>query len=381
MMKFATRAIRAGQEPDPATGSINVPIYQTANFMFQGVGKPGPYEYSRTSNPTRRAFEECLASLEEGNHGLAFASGMAAIDAALSVLRYGDHVIVSENLYGGTYGLIEKVWKERGVEFSYVDGTRPSAFAEAIRPATRMVWIETPANPLLQLVDVRAVAAITHKQGAVLVADNTFASPYFQRPLNQGVDIVVHSATKYISGHSDVIAGAIVVNDAQLFEQLSSYQKIVGAVAGPFDSWLGLRGLKTLEVRMKQHESNARRVAEWLAADKRVESVLYPGLASHPQHELARAQMDGFGAIVTLRLRGGLEAVRRFLDGLKVFTFAGSLGGVESLVSHPWTMSHQSLSPEDKNRIGITEGTLRLSIGIEDADDMIVDLDKALGRI
>lgn len=381
MMKFATRAIRVGQEPDPATGSINVPIYQTANFVFQGVGEPGPYEYSRTSNPTRRAFEESLASLEEGKHGLAFASGMAAIDAALSILRHGNHVIVSENLYGGTYGLIERVWKERGVEFSYVDGTRPSAFAEAIRPTTRMVWIETPANPLLQLVDVRAVAEITRRRGLVLVADNTFASPYFQRPLNQGVDLVVHSATKYISGHSDVIAGAIVVNDAHLFEQLSLYQKIAGAVAGPFDSWLCLRGLKTLAIRMMQHASNAQRVAEWLAGDKRVESVLYPGLSSHPQHQLARAQMDGFGAIVTLRLQGEMEGVKRFFDGLEVFSFAGSLGGVESLVSHPWTMSHQSLSPEDKNRIGITEGTIRLSIGIEDADDMIADLDKALARV
>jgi cystathionine gamma-lyase len=380
-MNFATRAIRAGQQPDPATGSIIVPIYQTVNFVFQGVGKPSAFEYSRSANPTRRAFEQCLASLEEGQHGLAFSSGMAAIDAALSILRPGDHVVVSENLYGGSYRLFETVWKPRGVQFSYVDGTRPSAFAEAIRPETRMVWIETPANPLLQLVDVRAVAAVTHKQGAVLVADNTFASPFFQRPLTQGADIVVHSATKYICGHSDVVAGAIVVNDKPLFDKLTFYQNAVGAVAGPFDSWLGLRGLKTLAVRMKQHEQNAQRIAEWLAVDSRAADVLYPGLASHPQHELARSQMDGFGAIVTLRLPGGLPAVERFIRGLEVFLFAESLGGVESLVCHPWTMSHGAMSKQEKEKIGVTEGTLRLSIGIEDADDLIADLDKALGRI
>lgn len=379
-MNFATRAIRAGQQPDPATGSIITPIYQTVNFVFKGVGKPSAYEYSRSANPTRRAFEQCLASLEEGNHGLAFSSGMAAIDAAISILKPGDHVVVSENLYGGTYRLFEMVWKPRGISFSYVDGTRPSSFAEAIRPATRMVWIETPANPLLQLVDVRAVAAITHRHGAVLVADNTFASPFFQRPLTQGVDIVVHSATKYICGHSDVVAGAIVVNDQPLFDKLAFYQNAVGAVAGPFDSWLGLRGLKTLAVRMKQHESNARRIAGWLAEDGRSDSVLYPGLKSHSQHELARAQMDGFGAIVTIRLRGGLPAVERFIDGLEVFLFAESLGGVESLVCHPWTMSHGAMSKQDKEKIGITEGTLRLSIGIEDADDLVADLDKALNR-
>ncbi len=380
-MNFATRAIRAGQQPDPTTGSIITPIYQTANFVFQGVGKPSAFEYSRSANPTRRAFEQCLASLEEGSHGLAFSSGMAAIDAAVSILRPGDHVVVSENLYGGSYRLFESVWKSRGIDFSYVDGTRPSAFAEAIRPATRMVWIETPANPLLQLVDVRAVAEIAHKHNAVLVADNTFASPFFQRPLTQGVDIVVHSATKYICGHSDVVAGAIVVNDKELFSKLAFYQNAVGAVAGPFDSWLGLRGLKTLAVRMKQHASNAQRIAEWLAADGRSESVLYPGLTSHPQHELAREQMDGFGAIVAMRLRGGIPAVERFIDGLEVFLFAESLGGVESLVCHPWTMSHGAMSRQDKEKIGITESTLRLSIGIEDADDLIADLDKALDRV
>ncbi len=380
-MNFATRAIRAGQQPDPTTGSIIVPIYQTVNYVFQGVGKPSAFEYSRSANPTRRAFEQCLASLEEGRHGLAFSSGMAAIDAALSILQPGDHVVASENLYGGTYRLFETVWKLRGIQFSYVDGTRSSAFAEAIRPVTRMVWIETPANPLLQLVDVRAVAEITKRHEAVLVADNTFASPFFQRPLTQGADIVVHSATKYICGHSDVIAGAIVVNDRPLFEKLSFYQNAVGAVAGPFDSWLGLRGLKTLAVRMKQHERNAQRIAEWLTEDRRSADVLYPGLASHPQHELARSQMDGFGAIVALCLRGGIPAVERFIDGLEVFLFAESLGGVESLVCHPWTMSHGTMSKQDKEKIGITEGTLRLSIGIEDVDDLISDLDTALSRI
>lgn len=377
-MRFATKAIRSGQPVDPATGSIIVPIYQTVNFIFDDIGRPHNFEYSRSDNPTRSALEQCLAALEEAEYGLAFSSGMAAVDAVLSLLRPGDHVVSSEHIYGGTFRLFEKVYVPRGVRFSYVDGTAPEAFAAALRPETRLVWIETPANPLLQLVDVEAVADISHSKGVKLVADNTFASPYFQRPLAQGADIVLHSTTKYISGHSDVIGGAVLTRDAQLFEQIRFYQNAAGAVPGPQDCWLSLRGLKTLAVRMRQHEANARRIAEFLAGDPRVEEVLYPGLPRHPQHELAKRQMDGFGAIVSFRLPGGQAQVRRFIKAVRLFLFAESLGGVESLVCHPATMSHGTLTPVERERIGIRDGTLRLSVGIEDADDLMEDLDQAL---
>jgi len=380
-MRFATKAIRAGQPTDPTTGSIIVPIYQTVNFVFDDIGRPHNYEYSRSANPTRTALEQCLASLEEAKHGLAFSSGMAAVDAVLSLLRAGDHVVSSENIYGGTFRLFEKVYVPRGIRFTYVDGTQTDAFAAAIRPQTRLVWIETPANPLLQLVDVRAVAQIAHAHGAKLVADNTFASPYFQRPLTQGADIVLHSTTKYISGHSDVIGGAVVTNDAALHEQIRFYQNAAGAVPGPQDCFLSLRGLKTLAVRMKQHESNAKRIAEFLSGHPKVESVLYPGLPSHPQHDLARAQMDGFGAIVTFRLPGGRDQVRKLIQTLKLFLFAESLGGVESLICHPATMSHGTLTHDERQRIGITDGTLRLSIGIEDPDDLVEDLNQGLHAV
>lgn len=377
-MRFSTKAIRAGQEPDAATGSINVPVYQTANFVFDGVGRPRDYEYSRCGNPTRAALEECVAALEEADYGLAFSSGMAAVDAVLSVLRPGDHVVSAEHIYGGTFRLFETVYAPRGVTFSYVDGTRPEAFAEAMTPGTKLVWIETPANPLLQLVDVRAVAEITKQHGAKLVADNTFASPYFQRPLTQGVDIVLHSTTKYISGHSDVIGGAVVLNDPTLYEQIKHYQNAAGAVPGTWDAWLSLRGLKTLAVRMRQHEANAHDIAQFLSGHPKVRETVYPGLSTHPQHELAKSQMDGFGAIVSFSLDGDSESVRRFIDSLTLFLFAESLGGVESLLCHPATMSHAGMAPEERERVGIHEGTLRLSVGIEDVDDLIEDLDQAL---
>jgi cystathionine gamma-synthase/cystathionine gamma-lyase len=377
-MKFSTRAIHAGQEPDSATGAIIVPVYQTANYAFEEVGKPQKYEYSRSSNPTRSAYEECLASLEEARFGLAFSSGMAATDAIVSTLRTGDHVVSSEHLYGGTYRLFEKVYRPRGIAFTYVDGARSQAFAEAMQPATKLVWIETPANPLLQLVDVRAVAKIAHNRGAGVVVDNTFASPYFQRPLTQGADVVMHSTTKYISGHSDVIGGAVVTGDERLHEAIQFYQNAAGAVPGPWDCWLSLRGLKTLAVRMRQHEANAQAVAEFLEGRPKVRETIYPGLPSHPQHDLAKAQMDGFGAMVTFRLDGGIERVRRFVKALKIFLFAESLGGVESLVCHPATMSHASLTLEERHKIGITDGTIRLSVGIEDSEDLIHDLDQAL---
>jgi cystathionine beta-lyase/cystathionine gamma-synthase len=377
-MRFATKAIRIGQPPDATTGSIVVPVYQTVNYVFDDVGRPRGYEYSRTANPTRTALEECLASLEEARFGIAFGSGMAAVDAVLSLLRPGDHVVSVRHVYGGTFRLFEKVYAPRGIRFSYVDGTRPEAFAEALRPETKLIWIETPANPLLQLVDVRAVAGIARGHGARLVADNTFASPYFQRPLTQGADVVLHSTTKYVSGHSDVIGGAVLTNDEQLNEQLRFYSNAVGAVPGPWDCWLSLRGLKTLAVRMRQHEANARAIAEFLSEHPAVEETIYPGLANHPQQELAKQQMDGFGAIVSFRLAGGNEPVRRFVKALKVFLFAESLGGVESLVCHPATMSHGALSPQERAEMGITDGTIRLSVGIEDVQDLIDDLDGAL---
>jgi cystathionine beta-lyase/cystathionine gamma-synthase len=377
-MKFSTKAIRQGQEPDPTTGSIIVPIYQTVNFVFDGVGQPRGYEYSRSANPTRTALEKCLASLEEARFGLAFSSGMAAEDAVLSILRPGDHVVASENLYGGTFRLFEQVWGPRQVSFTYVDGAEPQAFARAITPHTKLVWVETPANPLLQLVDLRAVAEVSRAAGVPLVVDNTFASPYFQRPLTLGASVVVHSTTKYVSGHSDVIGGAVLTSDEKLHEAIKFYQNAVGAVSGPQDCWLSLRGLKTLAVRMRQHEQNAMAVAQFLSRHPQVREVIYPGLPSHPQHELARSQMDGFGAMVTFRLDGGRADVAKFVKKLRVFLFAESLGGVESLVCHPATMSHATMTPEERQRIGITEGTLRLSVGIEDVADLIEDLDQAL---
>lgn len=380
-MQFATRAIRTGQQPDPATGAIIVPIYQTVNFVFDEIGKPHNFEYSRSGNPTRAALETCLASLEEAAYGLAFSSGMAAADAAVSILRPGDHVVSCKTIYGGTYRLFESVAAPRSIRFSYVDGTDPAAFEKALRPETKMLWIETPANPLLQLVDVRAVAAIARRHKLLLAADNTFASPYFQRPLTQGADIVIHSTTKYISGHSDVIGGALVTNDAKLYEQFKFYQNAVGSVPGPLDCWLSLRGLKTLAVRMRQHEANALRIARWLEMHPKVKDVLYPGLESHPQHALAGAQMDGFGAIVTFTLPGGRAAVAKLVEKLKIWLFAESLGGVESLVCHPWSMSHAVMSPEEKQAIGISEGTIRLSVGIEDAEDLIGDLETALEAV
>jgi len=380
-MKFATKAIRTGQDPDPTTGAVIVPIYQSANFVFKDVGKPSAFEYSRSGNPTRAAYEKCLAALEEGQYGLAFSSGMAAVDAAVSILRPGDHLVSSENIYGGTFRLFENVAVPRGIRVTYVDGTRPEAFEAAIEKNTKMIWIETPANPLLQLVDVRAVVAIARRHGILVAADNTFSSPYFQRPLTQGVDVVIHSTTKYIGGHSDVIGGALVTKDPALHAKYAFYQNAVGAVPGAFDCWLSLRGIKTLAERMRKHEENANQIAGWLAGHPKAAGVIYPGLKSHPQHALAKLQMEGFGAMITFHLPGGLKAVESFVKGLEVFLFAESLGGVESLVCHPWTMSHGVMSPEEKKKIGITEGTIRLSIGIEDVEDLIADLERALSRV
>ena len=380
-MQFETRAIRAGQNPDPATGSVIVPIYPSVTYAFHEIGQPSSFEYSRSANPTRTALESCLAALEEAKYGLAFASGMAACDAVLSLLRPGDQVVSASQIYGGTWRLFESVYKPRGVEIVYVEGDDPANFERAVSSKTKLVWIESPTNPLLQLVDIAAVARIAHAAGAHLVIDNTFASPYFQRPLTLGADIVLHSTTKYIGGHSDVLGGAVLTSDDDLYARLQFFQNAAGAVLGPFDSWLTLRGVKTLAVRMRQHGENAQRIAEHLAAHKAVKSVLYPGLPSHPQHALARAQMKGFGAIVTFELPGGRETANRFVKALKLFIFAESLGGVESLCCHPATMSHATLTEEERVKIGITQGTIRLSVGIEDAGDLIADLDQALAAL
>jgi cystathionine beta-lyase/cystathionine gamma-synthase len=381
-MNFATKAIRVGQTPNEVNGAVVVPIYQSANFVFKGVAEPNGFEYSRVQNPTRLAYEQCLASLEGATCAMAFSSGMAAADTAMSLLRPGEHVIASKSLYGGTYRLFDSIMAPRGISYTYVDGTRPAAFEEAIVAGkTKMIWIETPANPLLELVDVRAVAATAKKHGLLLAADNTFSSPYLQRPLEQGADIVVHSTTKFINGHSDVVGGAIVTNSLELDTQLRFYQTSVGAIPGAFDCWLSLRGLKTLAVRMRQHEHNANVLARWLNSHPKAQRVVYPGLESHPQHELAKSQMDGFGAMIAFELEGGVEAVKRFIDGLEVFLFAESLGGVESLICHPWTMSHGAMADDVKRSLRISEGSIRLSVGIEDPDDLIADLDKAFRRL
>jgi len=377
-MKFATKAIRIGQGPEPATGAVTVPIYQTANFVFESVGKHRGYEYTRTGNPTRSALEQSLAALEGGPHALAFASGMAATDAVLSVLRPGDHLVSGNNLYGGTHRLLELVYKPRGIRVSYVDSTDPAALTAAVEPATKMLWVETPANPWLQLTDIAAAADTARRAGVPLVVDNTFCSPFLQRPIEHGADVVLHSATKYIAGHSDVISGAVVTTRPELHEQFAEYQNTAGAVPGPFDCWLALRGIKTLALRMRQHCENAGKVAEFLEGHGLPTRVTYPGLASHPQHALASRQMDGFGGMVSFELPGGLEQVTRFAAAVRVMLFAESLGGVESLVCHPETMSHAAMAEPARREAGITPGTIRLSVGIEDADDLIEDLGRAL---
>jgi cystathionine gamma-lyase len=377
---FATRAIHAGQAPDPSTGAIMPPIYATSTYVQQSPGMHKGYEYSRTQNPTRMAYERCIADLESGTHGFAFASGMAAIGTALELIDSGSHVIAMDDLYGGTRRLFSGV-RERsaGLAFSYVDMSDVSRVAEALRDDTRMIWIETPSNPLLKLVDLEAVAAAVKGRDILVVCDNTFATPYLQRPLDMGCDIVMHSATKFLNGHSDMVGGVLVTADAGLAERLAYLQNSIGSVAGPFDSFLALRGLKTLDVRMERHCRSALAIAQWLEQHPRVERVLYPGLASHPQHDLASRQMPGFGGIVTFFIEGDLAAARRFLERCQVFSLAESLGGVESLVDHPAIMTHASVPQEERAKLGISDQLIRLSVGIEALDDLIADLDRALG--
>lgn len=375
---FATRAIHIAQEPEPGTGAVTTPIYQTSTYAQEDIGVHKGYEYSRTDNPTRAVVEEVVASLEHGTHGLAFASGMAAEATIMNLLRAGDHIVAGDDLYGGTYRLFSRVLEKYGLQFTYVDTTNPAAVEEAIRPETRLVWIETPTNPLLKIVDIRAVADVTHRYNASLVVDNTFASPYFQQPLDLGADIVVHSATKYLGGHSDLVMGVVVTSDDDVYRSLKFNQNAVGGIPGPFDSWLLLRGVKTLALRMRQHGSNAMAVAQFLEGRPGVQRVLYPGLPSHPQHDLASRQMTGFGGIVTIELAGGEPAAREFLRSSKLFVTAESLGGVESLADHPAIMTHASVPEHLREAAGITGGLVRLSVGIEDEADLLADLERAL---
>ncbi len=377
---FATRTIHAGQSPDPTTGAVMTPIYTTSTYAQQSPGVHKGYDYARSQNPTRFAFERCVADLEDGTAGFAFASGMAAISTVLELLEHGSHIVAGDDLYGGTYRLFERVRRQSaGLEFTYVDSSDPRAVEAAIRPQTRMIWIETPSNPLLKLTDLRAVADLAKRSRILAVADNTFATPYIQRPLTVGFDVVVHSVTKYLNGHSDMIGGvAIVGNNTEISERLAFLQNAVGAIAAPFDSFLALRGLKTLALRMERHCFNAERIAQWLEIQSGVQRVIYPGLASHPQHELAKRQMAAFGGMVTAILEGGEVRARRFLERCELFTLAESLGGVESLVEHPGIMTHASIPPERRAEIGIDDGLVRLSVGIEDAGDLIADLQRAL---
>jgi len=376
--RFETRAIHAGQDPDPATGAVIPPIYQTSTYAQKRVGEHRGYEYSRTGNPTRSALEICLASLEEGDHGLAFASGMAAIDAVARLLEPGDHVVVGNDVYGGTFRLFERVWAGWGLTFSYVDPTDLAAVEAGFTSATKMVWLETPTNPLLRLADIQAIADLAHARGALVVVDNTFATPFGQRPLTLGADVVVHSTTKYLGGHSDVVGGAVVTRDESIHQRLAFLQNAAGAVPGPFDCWLVLRGIKTLALRMRAHEANALALARFLEDHPAVEQVFYPGLPSHPQHELARRQMDNFGGMVSFRVRGGEEAARWVVERTRLFILAESLGGVESLIELPAAMTHASVRGSP---LEVPPDLIRLSVGVEHIADLQADLEQALAGI
>ena len=377
---FATRAIHAGQSPDPSTGAIMQPIYATSTYVQESPGVHKGYEYSRSQNPTRMAYERCVADLEGGTAGFAFASGMAAAATALELLDAGSHVVAMNDLYGGTYRLFENVRKRSaGLKFSFANLSDMAALESAVRPETKMIWVETPTNPLLSLIDLEAVAAFARKRDIICVADNTFASPWVQRPLEQGFDIVMHSATKYLNGHSDMVGGILVVGDnAELAERVTYLQNSIGGIQGPFDSFLALRGLKTLALRMERHCANAAAIAAYLESHPKVERVYYPGLASHPQHALAQRQMDAFGGMVTVVLKGGLDSAKRVLERVEFFSLAESLGGVESLIEHPAIMTHASIPAKIRAELGITDGLVRLSVGVEDQADLIADLDQAL---
>jgi cystathionine beta-lyase/cystathionine gamma-synthase len=379
-MGFSTLAIHAGQDPDPATGSVTVPIYQTSTYAQEGLGKNKGFEYARTHNPTRLALERNIAALEGARFGYAFASGMAAIDATLKLIKAGEHVIVSDNTYGGTFRLFSRILSNYNIEFSFVDTSETANVEAALRANTRMVFLETPTNPVMIVTDLQAVSDIAHKHGALVVCDNTFMSPYLQRPLELGVDIVVHSTTKYLNGHSDGIGGIVVLNDEKDAEWIGFVQNSAGAILSPFDSWLVMRGTKTLALRMEQHDLSGRAVAAFLEEHPKVEKIYYPGSVSHRQHDLAKKQQRGFGGMVAFDV-GSLERARTVLEAVRLCTLAESLGGVETLISHPATMTHASVLPETRERIGITDGLVRVSVGLEDTDDIIADLDQALSKI
>lgn len=378
---FSTRAIHAGQSPDPSTGAIMTPVYLTSTYVQSSPGVHQGWEYSRTHNPTRRAYENCMASLEEGTHGFAFASGCAATTTILHMLKQGDHVIAMDDMYGGTFRLFDKVLRHNGLEFSYTDLTNAENFDKVVRPNTKMVWLETPTNPTLKLADIKTIAAKAAAKGILVAVDNTFMSPYFQKPLTLGADIVVHSATKYIGGHSDVVGGVVVTNKPAIAEKLAFLSNSMGGVQGAFDSFMCLRSLKTLAIRMREHQKNAMAVAEYLEAHPKVAKVIYPGLKSHPQHKLATEQMSGFGGMITFFIKGGLTEARVFLENVKVFSLAESLGGVESLIEHPAIMTHASVPAENRKALGIDDTLIRLSVGIEDLDDLIADLNFAFSKV
>jgi cystathionine gamma-lyase len=380
---FATRAIHAGQAPDPATGAVMTPIFATSTFKQHSPGVHTGYEYARSQNPTRHAFERCIAELEGGTQGFAFASGLAATGTVLELLDAGSHIVAADDLYGGSWRLFERVRKRSmGLRASYFDPNVPGSLEKAIQPDTKMIWLETPSNPLLKVTDIEQVVKVARANGILTVVDNTFASPWIQRPLDLGIDLVLHSATKYINGHSDMVGGIVVVRERRdIIEKLEFMQNAIGSILDPFSSFLALRGVKTLPLRMKQHCGNAMHLAAWLRGHTKIERVVYPGLPTHPQHLLAGKQMNGYGAMIAVYLKTDMDGVRRALEACQVFTLAESLGGVESLIGHPVTMSHGSLPVERRAQLGITDNLIRLSVGIEDVADLMADLDQALGKI
>lgn len=377
-MEFETKAIHIGQEPESSTGATIVPIYQTSTYTQEALGKHKGYEYSRTGNPTRSALETALAAIENGKYGLCFASGLAATTTVLCLLKAGDEIVAGDDLYGGTIRLFDRVFSNFNIKVNYVDGRDPKNFESGITPKTKLIWLETPTNPMLRLCDIKAISQISKAKNLLLCVDNTFASPYFQKPLDLGADIVVHSTTKYLGGHSDVVGGAVLLNDKETYEKVKFYQNAIGGTPGPFDSWLVLRGIKTLAVRMKKHEESAMKIAEFLEKHPKVKKVHYPGLKSHPQHELAKKQMTGFGGMISIEINGDKVATKKVIESTKLFSLAESLGGVESLVNHPFTMTHVGVPAEHKARLGIVENLIRLSVGIEDTNDLIEDLKQAL---
>ncbi|MDB4908695.1 MAG: Cys/Met metabolism pyridoxal-phosphate-dependent protein [Gemmatimonadetes bacterium] len=374
---FATRAIHAGQRPEPLAGAIMTPVYLTSTYVQDELGVNKGYEYARGKNPTRQALERNVAALEGGKHGFAFSSGMGCVDSLMKLFRAGDHIVCGENVYGGTYRLFDKILQHMGLSFTFVDTRDPQRIADACTPATRAILVETPTNPLMRITDLRAAAEIAHRHDALLIVDNTFASPFFQRPFEFGADIVYHSTTKYLNGHSDMIGGMAVLNDDALADRIQFIQNAAGAVQGPFDCWLALRGTKTLHLRMPRHDENGRAVAKFLVEQVGEEQVIYAGLESHPQHELAKKQMKGFGGMIALEL-GTKERANHLLSRVRVFALAESLGGVESLISHPASMTHASVEPDRRSALGITEGMVRLSCGVEDVADLLSDLEQAL---